>query len=74
MFGKRSITLSETAYRSIKRYALTVGSSVDQATEYAIAEWMASNGDRLVRAQEAKEKLMMGRMRLQVVYRNSAAR
>jgi hypothetical protein len=74
MFHKYSVTLSERAYRRIQRYALTVGASVDQAADYVVGEWMTSNGDRIVQAQETKERMMAGKMRLQVVYRNRSAR
>jgi hypothetical protein len=74
MFHKYSVTLSERAYRRIQRYALTVGASVDQAADYVVGEWMTSNGDRIVHAQETKERMMAGKMRLQVVYRNNSAR
>jgi hypothetical protein len=74
MFHKFSVTLSERAYRRIQRYALTVGASVDQAADHVVGEWMTSNGDRIVQAQESKERMMAGKLRLQVVYRNKSAR
>ena len=74
MFRKYSVTLSERAFRRIERYALSVGASVDQAADYVLGEWMTTTGDRIVRAQETKERIMSGRIRLQVVYRNKQAR
>jgi hypothetical protein len=74
MFHKFSVTLSERAYRRIQRYALCMGASVDQATNYVVGEWMTANGDRIIQAQETKERMLAGKLRLQVVYRNKSAR
>jgi hypothetical protein len=74
MFNKYSVTLSEKAYRRIQRYALSVDASIDQAADYVVSQWMNSTGDQIVRAQEVKERLMAGKMKLQVVYRNKSTR
>lgn len=74
MFQKYSITLSEGAFRRIQRYALCMGASVDQAANFVVGEWMTSNGDRIVRAQETKERMMAGKLRLQIVHRNKSVR
>jgi hypothetical protein len=71
MFRKYSVSLSEKSYQMIQRYALTVNASVDQAVSYAVNEWMASTGNRIVHAQETRERMMAGKLRLKVVYRNS---
>jgi hypothetical protein len=74
MFGKHTVTLSESAYRRIQKYALSVDASIDRAADYVVNEWMNSTGDRIVRAQETREKMMAGRIRLQIVHRNPTAR
>ena len=70
MFRKYSVTLSEKSFQQLQRYALLVNSTVDQAANYLVSEWMASTGDRIIRAQETKERMIAGKMRLKVVYRN----
>jgi len=70
MLNKYSVRLSEKAYRRIQRYALSVDASIDQAADYVVSQWMNSTGDRIVRTQETKERMMAGKMRLQVVYRS----
>jgi hypothetical protein len=71
MFQKFSVTLSEREYRRIQRYALTMGASIDQAADYVVGEWMTSTGDRIVRAQETKERMTAGKLRLKLVYRKT---
>jgi hypothetical protein len=70
MFRKHRVILSEKVYRRIQRYALSVDASIDQAADYVVNEWMNSTGEQIVRAREVKERLMAGRLKLQVVYRN----
>jgi hypothetical protein len=73
MFQKYSVTLSEGAYRRIQRYALTMGASIDQAADYVVNEWMTSTGDSIVRAQETKERMTAGKLRLKLVYRKTGS-
>jgi hypothetical protein len=67
-----AIPLSEEAFRKLERYSLSIGASIGQAANYVIDQWMASNGNEIVRKAEMRQRMRESKTKLQIVYRNDS--